>query len=181
MKKLLRFLSRLFFHGSKLALRPLEAIAPRLFMVMYGALLRIMGVIFTGAPRYIASNAKFDDFDLVSIGRRVVISQHVVLLTHDYSFSTARTASGNEPERDVYFLAPITIEDNVFIGMGAMLLPGTKIGANSVIGARSVVRGSLEGGYVYAGNPAQKLFPIGQYESRLIELSKAGTRTFLSD
>lgn len=53
--------------------------------------------------------------------------------------------------------APIIIEDNVFIGMDVLILKGAHIGAGSVIGARSVVTGSIPPGVIAAGNPARVL------------------------
>lgn len=50
--------------------------------------------------------------------------------------------------------APITIEDNVFIGMNCLILKGVTIGRNCVIGAGSVVTRSIPANSIAAGNPA---------------------------
>ena len=50
---------------------------------------------------------------------------------------------------------PITIEDNVWIGGGAILLPGVTIGKNSVIGAGSIVTRSIPENCVAVGNPCR--------------------------
>lgn len=49
----------------------------------------------------------------------------------------------------------VIIEDDVFIGMGALVLKGAHIGAGCVIGAGSVVTGVVPPGTIVAGNPAQ--------------------------
>ncbi|BCS94855.1 hexapeptide transferase [Desulfoluna limicola] len=49
----------------------------------------------------------------------------------------------------------ITIEDNVWIGDGALILKGVDIGSNSVIGARSVVTRDIKPDSISVGNPAQ--------------------------
>jgi acetyltransferase-like isoleucine patch superfamily enzyme len=49
---------------------------------------------------------------------------------------------------------PIIIGNNVWIGTGCIILPGTTIGNNSVISAGSVVRGVVPEGVVFAGNYA---------------------------
>lgn len=53
--------------------------------------------------------------------------------------------------------APITIEDDVFIGMNSLILKGVRIGRGSVIGAGSVVTKDVPPGVVVAGNPAQTI------------------------
>ena len=50
---------------------------------------------------------------------------------------------------------PIHIGKRVWIGSGAIVLPGVTIGDNSVIGAGSVVTKDVPADCVYAGNPAK--------------------------
>ena len=49
----------------------------------------------------------------------------------------------------------IVIGDNVWICWGAIILKGTKIGNNSIVGAGSVVKGNFPENVVIAGNPAR--------------------------
>mgnify|MGYP001499525922 CR=1 FL=1 len=51
-------------------------------------------------------------------------------------------------------LAPIVIEDDVFIGMNTLVLKGVTIGKGSVIGAGSIVSKSIPPNVIAAGNPA---------------------------
>jgi len=51
--------------------------------------------------------------------------------------------------------APVVIEDDVWIGFGCIILPGVRIGAGSVIGARSVVAQDVPAGVIACGNPAR--------------------------
>ena len=51
--------------------------------------------------------------------------------------------------------APITIGNNVWIGGGAVVLPGVSIGDNTVIGANATVTHSFGANLVVAGNPAR--------------------------
>lgn len=53
--------------------------------------------------------------------------------------------------------APVVIEDNVWIGSKAIILPGVVIGAQAVIGAGSVVTNDVPPFCVVAGNPARIL------------------------
>ncbi len=57
---------------------------------------------------------------------------------------------------------PIVIEDNVWIGGGAILLPGVTIGRNAVIGAGAVVPKDVAADTVVAGNPARVVREIDQ-------------------
>ena len=50
---------------------------------------------------------------------------------------------------------PVYIGNNVFIGMGATILMGADIGDNCIIGAGSVVKGTIPPNSVVAGNPAR--------------------------
>jgi acetyltransferase-like isoleucine patch superfamily enzyme len=155
MKLLRRGLSRLILHIIRFALVPVELLNSRLFMRMYLAVLRSYGLRTTGTPRYIASKVRFDDIDLVTLGDRTVISKYVILLTHDYSITTALRAIGARPETDISVRRAIVVGDNVFIGIGSILLPGTTIGDNVIIGAGSVVRGAVPSDSIVTGNPAQ--------------------------
>ena len=51
--------------------------------------------------------------------------------------------------------APVTIEDDVWIGANCQILKGVTIGARSVIGAGSVVTKSIPADCVAAGNPCR--------------------------
>lgn len=166
MRKLKRFLVRIFYFAIKFIIIPVESVAPRLYMRVFSKLLSLMGVNFRGEARYISSSVKFDDFDRVAVGGRVVISAKVILLTHDYSYTTAFISQGASVNSDLYKIDGISIGNNVFIGMGTIILPGTVIGDNTIIGAGSVIRGVLPGDSVYAGNPAKKISTIDEIRKK---------------
>lgn len=57
--------------------------------------------------------------------------------------------------------AQVEIGDYSWIGMGAVILPGVKLGPRTIVGAGSIVTHSFEEGYcVIAGNPARKLHDL---------------------
>ena len=51
--------------------------------------------------------------------------------------------------------APVKIGDNVWIGMGAVILKGVTIGDNSVVAAGAIVTKSIPANTIVAGNPAE--------------------------
>ena len=60
------------------------------------------------------------------------------------------------------------IQDNVLIGMGAVILDDVIIPSNTIIAAKSLVTSNmnLESGYIYAGIPAKKLRPLDEETTR---------------
>ena len=63
---------------------------------------------------------------------------------------------------------PVKIGKNCFIGMNSLILKGTVLGDNCVVGAGSVVCGQFEAGSILAGNPARVI--------RKIEIDQEGTK-----
>lgn len=86
--------------------------------------------------------------ELVHIGANCIIAPASMILTHDASFYLC---SGE------YRVAPVFIGDNVFVGYGAIIMPGVTIGRDAIIGAGSVVTKDVPSGCVVAGVPAREL------------------------
>lgn len=57
---------------------------------------------------------------------------------------------------------PVIIGNNVFVGCNCIILKGTVLGDNCVVGAGSVVHGTFEAGSVLAGNPARIIRRVGE-------------------
>jgi acetyltransferase-like isoleucine patch superfamily enzyme len=135
----------------------------RWYMKLYVAFLRRLGYNLIGVPRYISGRARIDGTDpsLVTIGDDVVISSDVRILTHDFSVARIDRALGalrgevmnTDDERSK--VAGVSIGDNSFVGALSVLLPGTVIGRDCIIGAGSIVRGVVPDGSVVIGNPGQ--------------------------
>lgn len=62
---------------------------------------------------------------------------------------------------------PVHIGRNVWIGAGAVLLPGVTVGDNSVIGAGSVVTKDIPANVVAVGNPCRVMRPIGEHDRQV--------------
>ena len=94
---------------------------------------------------------------LISIGNHVS-AINVDFITHDGAVWLWREEIPN-----IDFFKPITIESNIFIGHKAIVLPGTHIESNVIIGAGSVVKGRILSNNVYAGVPAKSICSIEEY------------------
>lgn len=98
---------------------------------------------------------------LITVGDNVRTSLNVSFITHDGAVSVLREL--DEKYKQIDLIRPITIGDNVFIGWGAIIMPGTQIGSNIIIGAGSVVRGKLLDNSIYAGVPAKRISSLEDY------------------
>jgi acetyltransferase-like isoleucine patch superfamily enzyme len=61
----------------------------------------------------------------------------------------------HRPPRPEIRTAPVVIQDNVWIGMGAVVLKGVTIGENSIVAAGAIVTADVPQNVVVAGNPAR--------------------------
>lgn len=91
----------------------------------------------------------------IRIGRHCQIATHVQLLTAEHPLDPGTRRRGWESAR------PITLEDNVWLGGGVIVLPGVTIGANTVVGAGSVVTRDLPADVVAVGSPARVVRTLG--------------------
>lgn len=103
--------------------------------------------ISVGDNFYANYNLTILDIAPVTIGNNVMIAPNVSIFTAGHPIHPQARNSGYEYGR------PITIGNNVWIGGGAILLPGVTIGDNAVIAAGSVVGRDVPAGVVAAGNP----------------------------
>lgn len=85
----------------------------------------------------------------VSIGARVIFAPYVQLYTATHPLDPAVRAQGLELAK------PIVIEDDVWIGGGAIVLPGVRIGRGAVIGVGSVVSRDVPPMVLAVGNPCR--------------------------
>lgn len=101
-------------------------------------------------------NLTFVDDVEIRIGDGVMIAPNVTLTTTGHPVHPARRIDFAR------FSEPIVIEDRVWIGSNAVVLPGVRIGYGSVIGAGSVVSSDVPPMVVAVGVPARVLRPISE-------------------
>jgi acetyltransferase-like isoleucine patch superfamily enzyme len=109
--------------------------------------------------------------DEVRIGRFCLLSWSVVITDTPFGVGVDRRerrravlASAADPERPLPAAgrpAPVVLEDNTWVGFGAVVGPGVRIGRGAVVGCRSVVTADVEPFTVVAGDPA---LPIARLE-----------------
>jgi maltose O-acetyltransferase len=102
-----------------------------------------------GAGIFLNFNCVILDVVEVSIGDKTQIGPAVQILAADHPRDPVQRASGLE------FGRPVRIGCNVWIGGGAIILPGVGIGDDALIGAGSVVTRDIPAGAVAFGNPAR--------------------------
>lgn len=98
---------------------------------------------------------------LIRIGHHVTITSGVKFITHDGGTWVFRQ---EDPDFDVF--GPIEVKDNVFIGIGTLIMPGVTIGENCVIGSHSVVSRSIPPNSVAAGVPARVIMGLEEYRAK---------------
>ncbi len=95
------------------------------------------------------------DVAKITIGDDVQIGPNVQLLTPTHPVEAGPRRAKWEAAR------PITIGDNVWLGGGVIVLPGSTIRENTVVGAGTVVTTDLPANVVAVGNPARVVRHLG--------------------
>jgi hypothetical protein len=104
----------------------------------------------------------------ISLGKAVVVSYQVTIADADFHprdpAARRRDAVANAPyagalERPQIDSAPVHIADGAWIGIGAIILKGVRIGANARVQAGAVVPHDVPAGATVAGNPARVIEP----------------------
>ena len=112
--------------------------------------------IEVGDNFYANFNLTILDANKVVIGDNVFIAPNVGLHTSGHPLDVRRRNAGLE------YAWPITIGHNVWIGAGVNVMPGVRIGDNSVIGAGSVVTRDVPPNVVAAGVPCRVIRSIAE-------------------
>ncbi len=86
----------------------------------------------------------------VRIGARALLGSGVTIYDSDFHDLRPERRRGGEPR-----MGAVELGENVFVGDGVTILKGVGVGADSVIGAGSVVTASIPAGAIAAGNPAR--------------------------
>ncbi|PKP01644.1 MAG: capsule biosynthesis protein CapJ [Bacteroidetes bacterium HGW-Bacteroidetes-6] len=94
----------------------------------------------------LSGDCYFQALNGIELGKNFLFAPGVKLISSNHDFADKSLVAKADP---------IRIGDNVWLGAGAIVLPGVSIGSNVVVGAGSVVTKSFPDNVVIAGNPAR--------------------------
>lgn len=97
---------------------------------------------------WIGEGVWIDNLVPVLIGNNVCLSQNSYLLTGNHNY--------NDPKFSL-ITKKITIEDGVWIGAMSVVCPGVRVRRNSVLTVGSVLQKDSDEGWIYRGNPAERV------------------------
>ncbi len=92
----------------------------------------------------------FSGGDSITVGKECLISGFVYLQT-----SMHRYKGEENIQKQGFDHAPLIIENDVWIGAHAVILPGVTLGAGAIVGSNAVVNKSAEPGWIVGGVPAK--------------------------
>ncbi len=99
---------------------------------------------------------------LITIGNNVHITSGCMFVTHDGGTLILR-----KEIPDLEWTAPITVGNDVYIGMRTLIMPGINIGNRVIIGAGSVVAKSIPDNSVAVGCPARVIKSVDDYLKKM--------------
>lgn len=114
--------------------------------IFMGAWFDNIGNLKIGRNSVVNQNVRLDNRGGITIGDNVSISADAVILTADHDLQSPDFAGRNRS---------VTIEDYVFVGTRAMVLPGVRLGRGSAVAAGAVVTKDVAPLAIVAGVPAK--------------------------
>lgn len=133
-----------------------------------------------GKGNFIASHFWSSEPYLITIGNHCALTEGTKIFTH----GGAGVAREEYPNFDLF--GKVVLGNRVYVGSGAMIMPGVTIGDNVLIAAGSVVTKSIPSNVVVAGNPAKFVCTLDDYIEKNIafntdtkSLSKKDKKAFL--
>lgn len=112
--------------------------------------------ITIGSRTFVNFNCTMLDGATITVGDECLLASGVQLITATHPIDPGRRRAALEQA------LPISIADGVWLGAGAIVLPGVSIGENTIVGAGAVVTKDLPAGVVAYGNPARVAREIGE-------------------
>ncbi|WP_207942415.1 galactoside O-acetyltransferase [Enterococcus sp. DIV2402] len=114
--------------------------------------------VYFGHHVYANFNLTLVDDCSIHVGNYVMFAPNVTIATGTHPIHPELR------QKQAQYNLPVTIEDNVWIGAGSVILPGVTIGKNSVIGAGSIVTKNIPANVVAVGNPCRILREINEHD-----------------
>lgn len=107
----------------------------------------IQGNIYIGPDAYWSAKGG------ISIGNNVIFGPKTIIWTYNHNYNSELSI----PYGGQDTLDKVIIEDNVWIGLGACIMPGVLIGEGAIVAAKSVVTKNVPPYAIVGGNPAKSI------------------------
>lgn len=113
-----------------------------------------------GENFYANMDCVFLDVNKIVFGKDVMVGPRAGFYTAGHPIDAAVRITGLE------FGLPIIVEDNVWIGANATILPGITVGKNAIVAAGAVVTKNVPENTIVAGNPARVIREIAERDKQ---------------
>jgi galactoside O-acetyltransferase len=114
---------------------------------------------YIGRNFYANFNLTLVDDEKITIGDYCMFAPNVVIATAGHPINPKLRKNGGQ------YNAPVKIGNSVWIGAGAIVMPGVTIGDNVVIGAGSIVTKDIPSNVVAFGNPCKVYREVGERDN----------------
>ncbi len=135
---------------------------------------KINGELQLGKYILISPGTSIRSAQKIVIGDSTMIASDVTITDSDWHDIYDRTDYVASPKE-------VIIQENVWIGEKSLILKGSKIGKNSIIGAGSVVSGEVPANVIFAGNPAKQIRKLDEKSFKTRESLFLESSTYLED
>jgi acetyltransferase-like isoleucine patch superfamily enzyme len=128
------------------------------------AFARSLGVRLNGTVKFYGINRAMFGSEpwLISFGDNVYVTSGVQFITHDGGTLILR-----KEIPDLEWTAPISVGNDVYFGVRALILPGVTIGNRCIIAAASVVTRDVPDNSVVGGVPARRISSVDEYMEKM--------------
>ena len=103
----------------------------------------------------IGDGAHITAVNRIELGRNVLTGKYVLITDNSHGEADLSMLETAPNQRPLVSKGPVIIEDNVWIGEKASILPGVHIGRGAIIGAGAVVTKDVPAGHIALGVPAR--------------------------
>ncbi len=108
--------------------------------------------VCVGDFTFFGRGVELDASESITIGDHVLLAPGVFITDHSHNIATEEHIGSQGCTAD-----PVVIEDDVWIGVNSIVLPGVRIGTGAIVGAGAVVSRDVPANAIVAGVPARLL------------------------
>jgi len=108
--------------------------------------------IVVGDNTFLGEKIEFNCCGQIIIGNNCLIASNVIFVDSKHTFFRSENIQDQPID-----IQPIIVNDDVWIGSGAILLKGVTIGKGAIVGANSLVNKNIPSYEIWAGSPARKI------------------------